>query len=307
MSSIALLIPYFGKFPEWSDLYFETLKRNSTVDFIFYTDCEIEKYAAPNIKYKKISFKNYINWVNTKLDVSFKPASPYKLCDLRPWYGTIHIKDFEGYDFYGWTDMDLFFGNIREFYTEDILKRFDVISAHEVRISGHLAIFRNNKYNRYKWRKIYDWRRKLSHPEFVGIDEHGITNAYTMTVFDKFNEKFGTNINNIFTKALKVWKKRKLYLKEQYTTPFTHIPWLDNTINSQHPDVWYYKDGTVTNSRDIGRSFIYIHFMNFKNSRYRHDNTAAPWEGRDKVCYASKGDLKHGIQIDPIGIYAIEL
>lgn len=305
MSSIALLIPYFGKFPEWSDLYFETLKRNSTIDFIFYTDCEIEKYAAPNIKYKKISFKNYVNWVNTKLEVNFKPASPYKLCDLRPWFGTIHIKDFEGYDFYGWTDMDLFFGNIREFYTEDILKRFDVISAHEIRISGHLALFRNTRKNRNIGKYIYEWKNKLETPEFVGIDEHGITNAYTMTTIDKINEKFGLNIDNLITRKWKHWKKRRLYLHEQYTTPFTLIPWIDGSINSDQPDTWFYKGGEITNLRDGNRAFIYIHFMNFKSGRWRHDRTKAPWNGAEKICFASPKDMGKGIRIDPVGIHPL--
>jgi len=44
MQSITILIPYFGKFPEWADLYFETVRKNSSINFIFYTDCDFEKY-----------------------------------------------------------------------------------------------------------------------------------------------------------------------------------------------------------------------------------------------------------------------
>ena len=182
-----------------------------------------------------------------------------------------------------------------------------VSSSNPYRISGHLALFKNNKRNRYKWKQIYDWKRKLAHPEFIGIDEHGITNAYTMTFYDKFNEKFGTSIDNFFTRALKKWKKRRLYLKEQYTTPFTRIKWIDNTQDSAQPDVWYYKDGVITNNRDTGRKFIYFHFMNYKSSQWRHDGTKAPWEGKKALCKATIDDMAIGIVINKDGILPLKV
>ena len=158
MKKIGILIPYFGKFPEWSELYFETLKRNKTIDFIFFTDCETEKYEAENIIFHKISFEDYIKSVNQKLDFTFSPVNAYKLCDLRPLFGDLHRDIFEPYDFYGWTDMDILFGDIRSFYTAEILEKYDVLSAHKVRISGHLALFRNTEKNRLMYKKIYRWR-----------------------------------------------------------------------------------------------------------------------------------------------------
>lgn len=305
MKTIALIIPYFGKFPEWAPLYFETLKRNSTIDFIFYTDCDIEQYQAPNIKYKKLSFQEYIDSVNSKIEVEFKPANAYKLCDLRPLYAKVHYEDIKSYDFYGWTDMDLLFGDIRSFYTEDVLNKYDVLSTHEIRISGHLALFRNTRTNRKQYRKIYNWKEHLTHPHFVGIDEHGITNAYTMTMVDKLNEKFKLSINNALTRLLKKLKTRRVYLKEQYTTPFSTIEWMDGSRYSDHPETWYYKDGVITNSRDGKRKFIYIHFMNFKSSQWRHDGTTAPWEGKDKLCFAKVADMKSGIVINTDGIFSM--
>ncbi|MCL2326900.1 MAG: hypothetical protein FWC39_00145 [Bacteroidetes bacterium] len=307
MQSITILIPYFGKFPEWSDLYFETVRRNSTINFIFYTDCDFEKYKnMENCRFKKMTFQEYIDNVRKVLKLNFSPANAYKLCDLRPLYPIVHYEDIKNSDFYGWTDMDLLFGDIRSFYTDEILSRYEVLSTHNVRISGHLAIFKNTKKNRNIYKNIYDWKNKLLHPYFVGIDEHGITNAFTMTFFDKLNEKFHVKINKFFTIFVKRLKTRKLYMVEQYTTPFTTIPWIDGTINSQQPDTWFYKDGVVTNSRDCNRNFMYIHFMNFKNSQYRHDGTKAPWENKDIVCFASVNDMKKGITINNDGIFPLK-
>jgi len=298
MKKIIILIPYYGKFPEWSNLFFETLKRNNTIDFYFFTDCEIEKYNASNIQYKKISLENYIKLINTKLDFVFKTVNAYKLCDLRPLFGYIHNDIIRNYDFYGWSDMDILFGDIRQFYTDEILKKYDVISSHAVRISGHFALFRNTSKNINMYKKIYQWKDALQKKEFVGIDEHGLTNAYTLTVFDKINQKFKLNINNFITRFFSNLKKHKLYLKEQYTTPFTVIPWLDGSINSNQPDTWYYKDGIITNKRDGDKSFIYLHFMNYKSSKWRHDGTKAPWDGKEKICFANVSDMKYGIIIN---------
>ena len=305
MKKIGVLIPYFGKFPEWSDLYFETLKKNKSVDFIFFTDCETEKYKSDNIIFHKITFPDYIETVNQKIEVKFEPENAYKLCDLRPLYGTIHRDVFELYDFYGWTDMDILFGDIRSFYTDEILEKYEVISAHEVRISGHLALFKNTETNRQMYKKIYRWQDALQKKEFVGIDEHGITNAYTNTIFDKFNQKFKTDFTNPVTKFASKLKAEKLYLKEQYTTPFTAIPWLDGTLHSQQPDVWFYKNGRITNERDGDRNFLYLHFMNYKSSLWRHDGTKAPWEGKEKICFAETEDMKKGIVINKDGIFPL--
>jgi hypothetical protein len=284
MRSIIILIPYFGKFPEWAPIFFETIRYNPTIHFIFYTDCDTTGYNLPNVAFKKMTFDEYIAKARQKANIEFNPANAYKLCDLRPLYPIIHYDDIKEYNFYGWTDMDILFGDIRSFYTDDILEKYDVISTHATRVSGHLALFRNLPKYRKLYKRIYDWRKHLANPLYMGIDESGITNALTMTFFDKLNEKMKWNICTPFTRWLSKLRKQKFYFVEQYTTPFTPIPWIDKSINSNQPQEWYYKSGTIKNSRDGDRKFIYLHLMNFKNSQWRHDKTIAPWEGKNQIC-----------------------
>jgi hypothetical protein len=284
MHSITFLIPYFGKFPEWAPLYFETVRRNESINFVFYTDCDSSPYAhLPNVKFNKMTFAEYVAGAIQSAKIDFQPANAYKLCDLRPLYPVIHYEDIKNSDFYGWTDIDILYGDIRAFYTEKILSQYDVLSTHAVRVSGHMALFRNTPKYRNLYLKIYDWRNKLAHPHFVGIDEHGITNALTMTFWDKLNEKMGWNIDNLLTRFLKKRKVRKFYLKEQFTTPFFSRPWLDGSLGKDQPSTWYYNDGEVTNDRDGERKFIYLHLMNFRSSKYRHDGSKAPWEGKSSI------------------------
>lgn len=250
-----------------------------------------------------MSFEDYIQLAREKAQIEFNPANAYKFCDLRPLFPIVHHEDIENYDFYGWTDLDILFGDIRSFYTDDLLSQYDVFSTHAVRVSGHLALFRNTLQNRNLYKKIYNWKLHLAHPYFVGIDEHGVTNALTMTFFDKLNEKMNWSIDNFFTRWLKKRKTRKLYMVEQYTTPFIVEPWIDGSLNSEQPNEWYYRDGVITNARDGSRNFIYLHFMNFKSSTYRHDGTVAPWEGKSSICSASIEDMPEGITINEQGIH----
>lgn len=300
--SIVIFIPYFGEWPEWIDLFFDAAKRNHSIDFIIYTDCQDLILDASNIFFHTITFQDYISEINKKLSFEFDPPNAYKLCDLRPLFGDMHKEQFKNYDFFGWCDLDLFFGDIRSFYSDELLNKYDVFSTHADRVSGHFALFRNNKRNRKMYRRIYRWKEALQNPEFVGIDEHGITNALTMTFLDKVNEKYNSRLLIRLNSFLSKRRKRKLYFVEQYTTPFLPIPWTDGTLNSQQPSKWKYFNGEVTNSRDIGVSFIYVHFMNFKSQRWRHDGTPAPWESLKKICTATIKDIGSGIIISPEGI-----
>lgn len=299
--SIAILIPYFGSWPECIALFFETARRNASIDFLLVTDCDAQQFAAPNIHIRPTSFGDYVQRARSWLGLPFDPPNAYKLCDLRPMFGALHEEQFSGYDFYGWCDTDLLLGDIRSFYTDEILGRSDVLSTHADRISGHFALFRNTRRNRTMYRRIYQWQRYLLQPEFVGLDEHGITNAYLSTIFDKASEKFGRNLDNPVTRLCGRWRRRRMYLVEQYTTPLMHRPWLDHSLNSAQPDQWFYRDGRITNSRD-DREFMYLHLMNFRSSRWRHDNTQAPWEDATSICRATPADMATGIVIDKSGI-----
>ena len=155
------------------------------------------------------------------------------------------------------------------------------------------------------YRRIYCWEEALRRREFVGIDEHGITNAYLMTIFDRLNEKYHWHVANPLTRAVARRRRRRLLLKERYTTPFLPRPWLDCSLNSAQPNEWYYRDGHITNRRDGQREFIYLHFMNFKSSQWRHDGTTAPWESIDRVCWATIEDMKNGIVIKASGIWPL--
>ena len=79
--SIAIVIPYFGQWDEWAPLFFETIRRNDSIEFLVFTDCDMEGLTAPNLRVTLMSFAEYVAMVNERLGISFAPGNAYKLCD----------------------------------------------------------------------------------------------------------------------------------------------------------------------------------------------------------------------------------
>ena len=116
MNKIALIIPYFTAYPPiWLNLNFYSCSKQSNIDFIYFTDCdEIINMASkyPNIICHKVSFEEYCDNVSKRLEVDFHPEHAYKLCDLKPFYGLIHEDDLQYYDWWGFGDLDLIYGDL---------------------------------------------------------------------------------------------------------------------------------------------------------------------------------------------------
>ena len=56
MKNIAMLCPYFGKFPNNILLTFSSMSRNKNIDWFIFTDQEQEKIKYDNIKFIKMPY-----------------------------------------------------------------------------------------------------------------------------------------------------------------------------------------------------------------------------------------------------------
>ena len=59
MKKIRLIIPYFGKLPKFFPYFLLTAKRNQKIDFLIYTDQNVDQLEilnAENIEFKTLSF-----------------------------------------------------------------------------------------------------------------------------------------------------------------------------------------------------------------------------------------------------------
>jgi hypothetical protein len=133
-----VFVVYFGEFPNYFDLTFESMKNNKYIDWFFITDQDIET-DSPNIKLKKTSFEKYREFVQASFDFSISLNVPYKICDFRPAFGHIFTDSLQNYDFWGHCDLDVVFG--------DILSSIptEAWNYDKVLLRGALSFYRNTK------------------------------------------------------------------------------------------------------------------------------------------------------------------
>ena len=269
-NKILIIIPYFGKFPEWMNLFLYScaknriIDNNSCIDWLLYTDNDISDCPYNNIVFKRLSFEDYCSEVSQKLGFDFRPERPYKLCDLRPFYGFLHCEDLIGYTHWGFGDLDLSYGNLSILVNDRMLRRYDLITTHGDRIAGHFTVIRKESiYNDICFR-IKDWKHRLSCGN-LGLDGHYMTvlirpfmpywlRIYRllkplcrkMTLYSFMN--IPNKVYNIFSKA---------YIKEFYTSPAP-----------KDGEVWTYDAKSKRILSPAGKELPYLHFLFFKKTPY---------------------------------------
>jgi hypothetical protein len=283
LKKIILLIPYFGQWPEWFPFYLESCRWNPTIEWLFFTDCYIPLDSPANVRYISFSYSEYQQLISERLGIDFKVESAYKLCDIKPAYGFIHQEYLSDYDYFGFGDIDIIYGDIREFYTNKILC-YNTLSTISDRVSGHLFLIKNTERWINAFRKIPNWQQLMSDSNHQNVDEYWFTKVL------KGHRLFSTKVSNLF--GLVDSTKCNHLFEERHATPLAEWPWIDGTYN--YPDKWYWYQGKLTN--EFGGEFLYLHFMNWKSSKYlpKQFGDRAAWEKLQYLIHPTLTDISKG-------------
>ena len=138
MKSIVLILPYFGKFNDYFNLFLNSCRFNPTVNWLIYTDDERPFSYPANVEVIHCSFAEFQQKLQKIFSFKISLNAPYKLCDYKPAYGEALQQDIQGFDFWGHCDCDLIFGDIRQFITDQILSNHDKVFSR-----GHMTLYRN--------------------------------------------------------------------------------------------------------------------------------------------------------------------
>src|ERR1700749_3574728 len=133
---IALITCYFGTAPWYLNFYLKSCAFNPTVDFFIVGDIPLPESLPVNVHAVKMTIDEFQNLASQKLELPVNVADPYKLCDLKPAYGAIFDDLLMDYTFWGHGDMDVIFGDIRGFITDEVLEEYEVICVREEYITG---------------------------------------------------------------------------------------------------------------------------------------------------------------------------
>lgn len=168
---ILILIPYFGKFPNYFRETLLSMKNNAKIDWLFITD-QVFDVDSSNIIIVSKTFEEFKKMVKEKIGTDL--ASAYKICDYRPSFGIIFSEYIRNYDYWGHCDLDLIFGNL------DIVCKIAEENIYDKIFEfGHLSLYRNNPLvnNAYKNSVItpslnIDFRDILNNPYNLVFDEN---------------------------------------------------------------------------------------------------------------------------------------
>ena len=171
MKTIVLIFPFFGTLPVQYKMWRASALQNPSIDFMFFTDADVE--PAKNIIVHKMQFSKFQELTQHAFDFPIVLDRPYKLCEYKQAYGFILHNYIKDYDFWGFGDLDLVYGDIRAFITEDVLKHKFILGW------GHLSLLHNDEDT-----NTFFMKQKAGYQNY--------RDAFTtskITFFDEFNHK----------------------------------------------------------------------------------------------------------------------
>lgn len=260
MYKIAYVVPYFGKFPKGFQFWLLSCGCNPSIDWLIFTDDKTPYEYPENVKVTYCSFDDMKKKVQVVYDFPISLERPYKLCDFKPAYGEIFADELEEYDFWGHCDIDLVWGNIREFYTDEILKKYE-----KVGFNGHSNLYRNTPEvcSRYRTQvpgKMF-YREVYSTDKGYAFDEPGMDDIYDYLGIEVYK---GIDFANL--------------LKYDYGF---FLDWKDKTEDYKNEwQVFTWKDGCLTRhylyqGKIYTEDYMYLHYWcrptTFRIKEYRKE------------------------------------
>lgn len=247
MKKIVLVIPYFGTFPNYIQLWLNSCSQNPNFTWVLITDCDYKILKIPkNVIVIESKLDELEEIFKIKIHENIILKTPYKLCDYKTIYWMLLDYFKIKYDFWGYCDMDLIFGDLSKFITDDILDKNDKIFT-----NGHLTLFSSNERikNAYKLTgSKFNWNDVFSDNKIFGFDEHH-------------------GINKIW-KANNLKEYSNLDIIADIDPQFKNF-YLVNQPNNENKQYFAIKDGKVLqiylkNNNIYEKEYAYIHFQKRK-------------------------------------------
>ena len=256
MKKCCFVIPYFGKLPNYFQLFLNSCKYNEGFEWLIITDDKSVFDYPSNVKTVFCSFEDLKLKIQSHYDFKISLEKPYKLCDFRPAYGEIFEEYLTDFEFWGYCDTDILIGDLNHFLTADILSRYDKLFC-----LGHMALFRNKKEDLQLYKTAVNnelwYVEAFSSPENIIFDE---------------NCKSGKNIHKIYKylgkKILEVdWSINFKILPTRFVK-ITFIPETGNFEEDGQSAVYTWEKGKVYRytfkEHVIKEEFLYIHLQERK-------------------------------------------
>ena len=281
---IAIFMTWFGPLPDYFPYWLRSAEMNSSIDFICICDQLIESNAE-NIKVIRTDMQTEIRHYEKILQRKIRITAPYKFCDCRAFFGILYSELLNGYDFWGYCDIDLVFGDIRKFVTDEVLSCNDRIYEF-----GHLSLYRNDEKTLqlyqldgsiYTMDEVFESSAKVTYEEFYGINRICRKNKipwYTNRDFVDFSVLYPRHM--------------------EQSTP--HFPYRHQVYfwENGHAYCLFEKDGKLQKDE-----YVYMHFQKRKlvpAERNERDKIEAFYLGSEKIIKKEPGYIPTIEEMDVI-------
>lgn len=241
---IYLILPYYGQFPNYFQLYLDSVAINRDIlTIIIITDINTSNYSFPenviicnltidNIRERLSAF--LLEEYNISIPYVNLIARPYKMCDTRVIYhklfnDILNKNNVVQNDYIGWGDCDVIYGKLSMFI--DLTKDYKIIGHH-----GHFTAMLNHTQYTDLYKKIENFKELVSSNINMVIDERAWRNIlfqqsfhifYMWKYFCDVKPSFGKNIEFIST----VGNKRISYLHFSKNNQSLTVHYEDGTQN----------------------------------------------------------------------------
>ena len=187
MKKCIFIIPYFGKFPNYFELFLKSCEYNPSFNWLFISDCVYEGKLPSNVCIKKMSFKELQKKFQNKFDFKISLNTPYKLCDYKPSYGYVFEEEIKDFKYWGHCDIDTLMGDLAKFLKDDFLENYDKIFC-----LGHMIIYKNNYENNRVFMSAVngqEWYKDVFQTDKIKIFDETYKNSTNVNTIFKYLNK----------------------------------------------------------------------------------------------------------------------
>lgn len=223
MSRVCLISVYMGNnFPDIIKAWVKSCESNPDFNFLLVSNIDQKDIKLPsNVKLLNITFNNLRNLIQKLYKFPISLDKPYKICDFRPAFGQIFKKELSDYDWWGYTDIDVIYGDLNKFITPNMLRKFERIGMY-----GHLSMYKNNEKmnNLYKETgSIFNYKRVFSKPYSYIFDESDGMNMICeknhikwfknlcLADADRYSKRITEYFDNMHCPEVYLWDKGRLF------------------------------------------------------------------------------------------------
>jgi hypothetical protein len=240
--SIAIVATYFGHTaPFWLPAFLVSCRANPDVQWVLYTDFDVAS-PPPNVAIKPLQVTDFnqraSDALHAPIDIS---RSVRKACDLKPAYGVIFEDDLRRFDFWANSDIDIVWGDIRRFVTDEVLQRYDVVSSRQHRLSGHFTLYRNTLPTTRLFELIPDVTTHMGTSRYMYLDETHLTHH--------LKEHMA---------AVPAPTSPRVYWPSEWTTSAKY----QRSLGVTDADRLWWRDGRTFDA--AGQELMYLHFHKMK-------------------------------------------